>query len=145
MGRHSHGLPQNCKPRTIRLFHVRIDSGGYDDGGAYWGLGDPIYCASNDDDYFATVRASNRTHAALLLDLHPEQLRAGLTHDIYWLRYHAVRAMIGQPHAVFEIQEFGQPVGYVEDWDALCRFAQHGTGLIPYKLTKQGEQHGPNT
>ena len=25
-------------PKGIRLFKVRLDSGGYDDGGAYWGL-----------------------------------------------------------------------------------------------------------
>lgn len=27
-----------CK---VRLFRVRLDAGGYDDGGAYWGTGQP--------------------------------------------------------------------------------------------------------
>ena len=32
-------------PYKFRLFRVRLDSGGYDDGGAYWGHGEPLYCA----------------------------------------------------------------------------------------------------
>jgi hypothetical protein len=27
----------------FRLFRVRLDSGGYDAGGSYWGLGAPLY------------------------------------------------------------------------------------------------------
>jgi hypothetical protein len=29
----------------FRLFRVRLDQGGYDEGGAYWGIGTPLYCA----------------------------------------------------------------------------------------------------
>jgi len=32
---------ENAKP--FRLIHCPIDSGGYDRGGAYWGLGAPLY------------------------------------------------------------------------------------------------------
>lgn len=32
-------------PLKFRLFRVNVDSGGYDDGGAYWGQGAPLYCA----------------------------------------------------------------------------------------------------
>lgn len=37
----------NPVPSTLRfkLFRVRLDNGGYDDGGAYWGTGAPLYCA----------------------------------------------------------------------------------------------------
>ncbi len=31
------------------LKHVRLDSGGYDAGGAYWGLGEKLYWAASDD------------------------------------------------------------------------------------------------
>lgn|SRR5574337_180263 len=125
MGRHNYGHIEDCAPRTVRLFHVRLDSGGYDDGGAYWGNGEPIYCATDDADYFATIRASNRTHAALLLDIDTKQLRAKLR-GLAWLRYSVRGAMIGKASPVLEISEFGKPVGYVESWEALCNFAQSG-------------------
>lgn len=48
--------------RSIRLFKVHINSGGYDDGGAYWGIGQPIYCAAA-DDYQRFVRAWSRPNA----------------------------------------------------------------------------------
>lgn len=35
-------------PYKFRLFRVRLDRGGYDDGGAYWGAGQPLYCAEAD-------------------------------------------------------------------------------------------------
>lgn len=31
------------------LRRVRLNSGGYDSGGAYWGIGKPLYWASNAD------------------------------------------------------------------------------------------------
>ncbi len=37
----------------VTTFRVKIDSGGYDRGGNYWGLGDPLYCQCevNSDGY----------------------------------------------------------------------------------------------
>lgn len=32
------------RPRSILCFNVPLDSGGYDSGGAYWGLGMRLYC-----------------------------------------------------------------------------------------------------
>lgn len=32
-------------PVKFHLERVLLDSGGYDNGGAYWGLGDPLYVA----------------------------------------------------------------------------------------------------
>jgi len=52
MGRHdSSGQPEG----RCRLFRVNIDGGGYDDGGAYWGLGKPLYCLRDEsgDEWFA--------------------------------------------------------------------------------------------
>lgn len=36
-------------PYKMRLFKVKIDSQGYDDGGAYWGLGETLYCATSEE------------------------------------------------------------------------------------------------
>jgi len=60
--------------RSVRCFQVRLDSGGYDDGGAYWGLGKPLYCLDQSEHetvnaygnrvYFrAFIRASSRKEA----------------------------------------------------------------------------------
>ena len=83
MGRISYG--DITKASGIRLFKVNVDSGGYDDGGAYWGLGKPLYCAVAEDtsesmqdeptDARAFVRADSREDAMALLNLKPEQLK----------------------------------------------------------------------
>lgn len=63
----THGSP------LLYLRRVPLDSGGYDSGGAYWGLGDPLYVAFNDEyvergcersgEVFLTFRASTRDDA----------------------------------------------------------------------------------
>lgn len=61
--------------KSIRLYRVRINSGGYDDGGAYWGISQPLYCAegsATDDRQF--VRACDREDAAKRLKIAPQQL-----------------------------------------------------------------------
>jgi hypothetical protein len=75
MGRHHSGLPQNCEPRTVELFKVRLDSGGYDNGGAYWGTGAPLYCATDNGGYCQFVRANSRAAAMVALELEPGQLK----------------------------------------------------------------------
>lgn len=54
---------------TVRLFKVRLDSGGYDDGGAYWGLGERLWCAIDRDGNMQFTRAPTREHAAMLLKI----------------------------------------------------------------------------
>ncbi len=63
MGRREYHSPPTGK---VRLYRVRINSGGYDDGGAYWGTGQPLYCAEgvDDDEYREFVRAWTREEAA---------------------------------------------------------------------------------
>ncbi len=64
MGRHERplGFP-------VRLFKVRLDSGGYDDGGAYWGCGEPIYCAQCPDGGQQFTRADSRLQAVVNLQI----------------------------------------------------------------------------
>lgn len=74
MGRHS--APDLDTTRgTVRLFKVKLDSGGYDDGGAYWGHGGPLYCARDRHGDIQTVRADSREHAAFLLNIPAPSLR----------------------------------------------------------------------
>lgn len=49
--------------KSVRLFRVRLDSGGYDDGGAYWGTGKPLWCATDDANYRLFCRADSRLTA----------------------------------------------------------------------------------
>ena len=79
MGRDSYNKPPT-KARTVRLFLVTLDSGGYDNGGAYWGLGEPLWCAlaredsTGEEQYRDFVRAPTRRQAMELLGLKPCQL-----------------------------------------------------------------------
>ena len=62
----------NTAPRSVRLFAVRLDGGGYDDGGAYWGLrfnGERLYCARDNEGDMQFTDATSREHAAFLLDI----------------------------------------------------------------------------
>lgn len=53
----------------VRLFRVNLDSGGYDDGGAYWGHGKPIYCAQCGEGGQQFVRADSRLSAVVELGI----------------------------------------------------------------------------
>ncbi len=47
----------------VYLRRVPLDSGGYDSGGAYWGLGVPLYAAQDQDGNTVILRASSREAA----------------------------------------------------------------------------------
>jgi hypothetical protein len=61
MGRHAGPTPSSSGEKWT-LQRVRLDRGGYDPGGAYWGIGQPLYWANDgaDDAYF---RARDRAAA----------------------------------------------------------------------------------
>lgn len=59
-------LEQKC-----RVFKVDLTQ-GYDNGGAYWGIGTPLYCLWSDETQ-AFVRALNRQGAkAIFKSLYPQ-------------------------------------------------------------------------
>lgn len=62
------------------LRRVRLDSGGYDAGGAYWGIGAPLYWAGSDDGaaemFFRLDPATRR------------QVVAAEPHDELYRRHH---------------------------------------------------------
>lgn len=78
MGRREDSFLETETQRYVRLFQVRIDRGGYDDGGAYWGLGQPLFCALDGDGNRQFTRASSRTQAALILDIPTDALHKPL-------------------------------------------------------------------
>ena len=67
MGRASYNKPPQ-KARSIRLFRVDLVD-GYDNGGAYWGNGQSLWCAMADEDstgqeqYRDFIRADSRREA----------------------------------------------------------------------------------
>ena len=51
-------------PKSVRVFHVPINQGGYDRNGEYWGTGMPLYCAQYDSEQQNSyVRAYSRNEA----------------------------------------------------------------------------------
>lgn len=70
MGRRSYNL-NNYSGEPLHLRRVPLNQ-GYDTGGAYWGVGNPLYCAFGhlmDGDIFTHyVRAANREEAKRLVD-----------------------------------------------------------------------------
>ena len=66
MGRGSDWPERDAEPRRVKVWKIRINSQGYDDGGAYWGIGSPLYCCEFEDDEFVRtqyVRARHRDAA----------------------------------------------------------------------------------
>ena len=47
MGRREN-MGERMMPVRMHLARVRLNQGGYDSGGAYWGTGAPLYCAWGD-------------------------------------------------------------------------------------------------
>ena len=78
MGRADDANLETEMPRFVRLFKVRLMDGGYDDGGAYWGIGEPIYCAIDDDGSRQFIRAGSRERAAFMLGLSSRALKVPL-------------------------------------------------------------------
>jgi hypothetical protein len=68
MGRRSL-VPEDCsQPIKLHLQRVRLDQGGYDVCGTYWGIGDPIYVAGDDAGTAEiTLRAPTREWAKELV------------------------------------------------------------------------------
>lgn len=60
--------------QKVRVFRVKLDSGGYDDGGAYWGRSAPLWCATDGADYRRFVRADSRLRACAELGLHVNEV-----------------------------------------------------------------------
>lgn len=59
------GMPRDL-PRKFYLRRINLDSGGYDNGGAYWGIGAPLYLAetqSVEGEVVEYIRAANRDAA----------------------------------------------------------------------------------
>lgn len=73
MGRAEYGAsPEN----KLRLFRVKINAGGYDDGGAYWGHGAPLWCATDGAEYRRFTRAGSRLSACVALSIFVDELAA---------------------------------------------------------------------
>lgn len=71
MGRREY-MDSEPASNTVRVFNVPIDSQGYDPGGAYWGSGQKLYCATDGtdkDNYRAFTRADSRAQAIRLLKI----------------------------------------------------------------------------
>jgi hypothetical protein len=51
----------------IYLRRIPLNAGGSDAGGAYWGLGKPLFCAQDQDGNTITMRAKDRQEAKTLL------------------------------------------------------------------------------
>lgn len=72
MGRRDSPSLETCVPRFVRLQRVRLDAGGYDSGGAYWGLrrpGKSLFVAEDGDGNRKFVDAWSRAQAALKLGI----------------------------------------------------------------------------
>lgn len=74
MGRPSHNeftVTESAAP--FYLVRVRLDSGGYDSGGAYWGIGAPLYYYEGPlTDISGYVRGRTREAAkAAVREIHP--------------------------------------------------------------------------
>jgi hypothetical protein len=63
----------SAPPQQFYLTKIRINAGGYDPGGAYWGVGQPLYYFTTEDGAESGyLRASDRDHAKdKVRQLHP--------------------------------------------------------------------------
>jgi hypothetical protein len=63
MGRHTGPHYLETSAGRLRLVRVRINAGGYDNGGAYWGLGAPLWYVQDQDGNSQFFRAGSREAA----------------------------------------------------------------------------------
>ncbi len=125
MGRREDGRLETDIRHYVRLFRVRLDSGGYDDGGAYGGSGQPLFCAIDDDGNRQFTRAAHRTQAALILDIPTLALKNPLPREgrynaqLYGDAILSGRAPMPQgvtePDVITWMQRCGARMGQAED------------------------------
>ena len=73
MGRYTGPNFLDCDAGKIYLRRVPLDNGGYDAGGAYWGHGQPLFEAMDQDGSGFILRAGSRARAkAAILEDWPE-------------------------------------------------------------------------
>ena len=78
LGAHTYGRAADQPARSVLLARVRLNAGGYDTAGTYWGRGAPLWCATGTELYQQYVRASTRIEAAAMLGLtHGQLVRGG--------------------------------------------------------------------
>jgi len=78
------GIHMTIYPRfvgKVSLYRVRLNSQGYNSDGRYFGIGDPVYRADDEDCTFEHVRAKSRAEAAQKLGISQEQLRRPTTNE----------------------------------------------------------------
>lgn len=63
MGRSGGHFNLDYEGDRLQLFRIRLNAGGYDAGGAYWGLGKPLYCVMDGDGDHDFFRAKDRDDA----------------------------------------------------------------------------------
>lgn len=63
MGRHTGPDYLETSAGPLRLMRVRVNSGGYDSGGVYWGLGMPLWYVEDQDGNSKFFRAASRETA----------------------------------------------------------------------------------
>lgn len=63
MGRHTGPLYLEASAGPLYLRRVPLDRGGYDSGGAYWGVGAPLYYVEDQDGNSQFLRANGREDA----------------------------------------------------------------------------------
>lgn len=115
----SHGAPMGrrewleapTKPHSVRVFRVRLDSGGYDDGGAYWGVesrGKLLFCATDGENYRMFCRAESRLTALLEFRLARHLLKAGVP-ELARLRRLEANGVIGAGGVILrqKLEELG--------------------------------------
>jgi len=70
MGRHTGANYLATEAGRLHLRRIPLNSGGYDSGGAYWGLGAPLWFAADQDGNSQFLRARSReaAKAAILAD-----------------------------------------------------------------------------
>ena len=63
MGRHTGPNYLETSAGPLRLRRIPINSGGYDRGGAYWGIGAPLWHVEDQDGNAQFLRARSRDDA----------------------------------------------------------------------------------
>jgi hypothetical protein len=63
MGRYTGPDYLETEAGRINLCRIRLDRGGYDPGGAYWGWGAPLFYACDGDGNSRFFRAADRADA----------------------------------------------------------------------------------
>lgn len=129
IGRSSQDLASlSIKSKSLYFFRLKLDQGGFDNGGARWDPRKPLYCVSDGLQPLAFTQAPSKYAAAVQLKVDPS-----------WLKYQDVFIPVTKKGNMFHVKNMeGRTIGFANTYDlAMCKWSKYRSGVRVFQKVQE--------